>query len=91
MSTNMKGMELAEKLLNLPFVKGVTTDTTHNLKSALVVEEFVAKIWFPELSRMAYAEGREDLGKLFDNVGKGEQSHADTLRKTMQKFGISEN
>ena len=87
----MQGMHLAEEVLGLPFVKGVTKDTNFNLKAALVVEDFVAQKWFPELARLAQAEGRMDLAKLFDNVGQGEQSHADTLRKTMQKFGISEN
>lgn len=83
------GMDLAEEVLGLPFVKGVTKDTNFNLKAALVVEDFVAQKWFPELARMAYAEGKNELGKLFENVGKGEQGHADTLRKTMQKFAIA--
>jgi len=38
---------------------------------------------------MAYSEGRTELGKLFENVGKGEQGHADALRNAMQRFNIS--
>ncbi len=85
----MPGMELAEKLLNLPFVKGVTSDSEFNVKAALVVEDFVATVWFPELAKMAYAEGRTELGKLFENVGKGERGHADALRNAMKRFNIS--
>jgi len=85
----MSGMELAEKLLNLPFVKGVTGDSDFNVKAALVVEDFVATVWFPELAKMAYAEGRTELGKLFENVGKGEQGHADALRNAVKKFNIN--
>ena len=85
----MSGMELAEKLLNLPFVKGVTGDSDFNVKAALVVEDFVATVWFPELAKMAYTEGRTELGKLFENVGKGEQGHADALRNAMKKFNIN--
>ena len=82
-------MELAEKLLNLPFVKGVTGNSEYNLKAALIVEDFVASVWFPELAKMAYAEGKTELGKLFENVGQGEQGHADALRAAMQKFGVN--
>ncbi len=85
----MAGMELAEKLLNLPFVKGITGNSDYNLKAALVVEDFVAQVWFPELAKMAHAEGKTELGKLFENIGQGEQGHADALRHAMQKFDVS--
>ncbi len=85
----MKGRELAQELLGLPFVQGVAGPTDYNLKAALVVEEYVSKKWFPELVKMARSEGREDIAKLFENIGKGETTHADALREAMTKLGIN--
>lgn len=81
----MKGRELAQELLSLPFVQGVTGTTDYNLKAALVVEEYVSTKWFPELASMARAEGQEKVAKLLDGIGKGETTHAEALREAMSK------
>ncbi len=85
----MKGRELAQELLSLPFVQGVTGATDYNLKAALVVEDYVSKKWFPELAKTARFEGREDIAKLFENIGKGETTHAEALREAMTKLRIN--
>ncbi len=85
----MKGRELAQELLSLPFVQGVTGATDYNLKAALIVEEYVSTKWFPELANIARSEGREDIAKLLENIGKGETTHAEALRKTMTKLGTN--
>ncbi len=85
----MKGRELAQELLSLPFVQGVTGTTDYNLEAALVVEDYVSKKWFPELAKIATSEGREDIAKLFENIGKGETTHAEALREAMTKLGIN--
>ncbi len=85
----MKGKELAEELLGLPFVQGVTGGTDYNLKAALIVEEYVSTKWFPELAKIARSEDREDIAKLLENIGKGETTHAEALREAMTKLGTN--
>ena len=85
----MKGRELAQELLSLPFVQGVTRTTDYNLKAALIVEEYVSTKWFPELAEIARSEGREDIAKLLENIGKGETTHAEALREAMTTPGAN--
>ena len=85
----MTTMELAEELLNLPFVQGKVRTTEENLKSALFVEDFVADRWFPALAERAREEQREDLARLFEQVGKGERTHADALRQALVSIGVN--
>ena len=82
----MANMALAEELLNLPFVQGKVTTTEENLKSALFVEDFVTDRWFPALAQRARDEGRQDLARMFDQIGHGEKTHADALREALASF-----
>ena len=82
----MANMALAEELLNLPFVQGKVTTTGENLKSALFVEDFVTDKWFPALAQRARDEGRDDLARMFDQIGRGEKTHADALREALASF-----
>ena len=82
----MANMALAEELLNLPFVQGKVTTTSENLKSALFVEDFVTDRWFPALAERAREEGRDELARMFDQIGRGEKTHADALRGALASF-----
>lgn len=85
----MNYMKLAEELLNLPFVQGKSTTTEENVHAALVVEDFVAEKWFPALVEKAKADGREDIAKMFEQIGKGEETHAEALRKAKTILGLN--
>ena len=85
----MANMALAEELLNLPFVQGTVRTTGENLKSALFVEDFVTDKWFPALAQRARDEGRDDLARLFDQIGRGEKTHADALRDALASVSTS--
>ncbi len=78
-----RARELARRLLGLPFVQGKTGGTPMNLDAALIVEEFVATTWYPELARMAGNAGQDDLARLLENIARGERAHADALRKAL--------
>lgn len=80
-------MALAEELLNLPFVQGKVRTTEENLRSALFVEDFVADRWFPALAQGARDEGREDLARMFEQIGHGEKTHAAALRAALASIG----
>ena len=85
----MESKQLAVELLGLPFVQGKSGTTDENVRSALVVEEFVAKTWFPTLARMAREEGHDEIARLLENIAKGESDHATVLREALSQIEAS--
>ncbi|MBK1667666.1 rubrerythrin [Rhodovibrio sodomensis] len=58
-------------------------DTASNLKAAIAGEARESDAMYPEMARIARAEGFEEIARWFEALAKAEKSHVNRFRRTL--------
>jgi len=59
-------------------------DTASNLKAAIAGEAREAETLYPEMARVARAEGFEEIARWFEALAKAETSHVNRFRRALE-------